>query len=143
MPKIVKGGQGLFINSNPFGTHRKQSHNPEKLPFAQLGTKIVELAEFTKDKLNVHQVIKNMARSIRVLYNKSQLKERNSKDKSKSAAPAVSRTAQMTPNHVAINLPPNNRVRKKSLDHLGIQQVLNRKNTYIVPKNETKHTEKR
>lgn len=49
---------------NTVGTHRELSHVQVEFLFTLLGTKIVEMPEFTKGKLDAHQAMKNMVRVI-------------------------------------------------------------------------------
>ncbi|CAD7085293.1 unnamed protein product [Hermetia illucens] len=132
MPKTMKDkvqakSEVPCKRSNPAGTYREQSPDPEELPFTQLGAKIVELSEFIKDKHNVHQAIKNMVRAIRVLYNRSQMEEKNNKNTPNPAVPTVSQATQVTPNRTTIESQRNKRVREKDGDPLSNQQAPKRK----------------
>lgn len=93
MPKTIKErvqekyiqikGEGVYKGSNPPGARKEQSPESEKLPFTQFVTKTVELFELMKDKRNVHQIIKNMLRASKFVYN-------NCKEEPKPAIPKVS-----------------------------------------------------
>lgn len=85
--QIIKAKDPVKRN-NPTKTHRDQSS------FMQLGAKIVELPELIKNQHNVQEVIKNMARTIRALYNRSQEEERIRIEKPKPTAPTMSQVIQ-------------------------------------------------
>ncbi|CAD7091387.1 unnamed protein product [Hermetia illucens] len=124
---ITSKSETAYKRSNPVGAYKERSPDPEELPFIQLGAKIVELSEFIKDKHNVHQAIKNMVRAIRVLYNRSQMEEKNTKDTPNPAAPTVSQATQVTPNRTTIETRRNKRVREKEGDPSNNQQAPKRK----------------
>lgn len=62
----------MFKKDDMERTHREWSLPFEELPFTQLRIEIVELPDVIQDNDNVHQVIKNMVKAIRFLYNRSQ-----------------------------------------------------------------------
>lgn len=74
MPKTAKSLERT-LNAEGHGVIAKGDPGMEELPFMQLGVKIFELSEFIDDKNNVHQAIKNMLRSIRVLTGSGNRKE--------------------------------------------------------------------
>ncbi|CAD7081162.1 unnamed protein product [Hermetia illucens] len=148
MPKTMKDkvqarstnakSEGPCKRGNPAGTYREQSPDLEELPFTQLGAKIVELSEFIKDKHNVHQAIKNMVRAIRVLYNRSQMEEKNDKNTPNHPVPTVSQATQVTPNRTTIESQRNKRVREKEGDPLkGGNRTANLGNSTSVAKPKT------
>lgn len=64
----------------------------------------------------MHQAIKNIVRTIKALYEGSQMEERTFKEKPKPTILTVSQTPQVTPNHVVIK---TKIVRKKYWDPLA------------------------
>lgn len=66
--------------------------NTDELSFALLAEKVINLFKFIKDKENEYQIIKNMFKTIRVLYNSD-----NSNVKNASKEARITQATEVTP----------------------------------------------